>query len=238
EAVERALESESAAVRDAAVRAGLLMRLRAAWDACVKRPSSPLALAALAMGGGEDHLGQAEALLGDDARRAEALFALGLSGRARAVDACLPWLADKKAGGLAGDVFAAVTGAAIAGRLEGKRPEEDEAEEEAPDAGVVVEPEEDLPVPEPEAVKALWEKRRPKFRPELRYLGGEPLTAARLSSALHEGPMWRRPMRALELAVRTQAAPPDLNRWARRQRAGAAAGFRHYDERPFEAFFT
>jgi uncharacterized protein (TIGR02270 family) len=240
ELVERAFSSGSPKVRDAALRAGLCLRLRPAWDVCVrvaakKEPSPGFAFAALALLGGAGDLEAVEGALGEESLRADALFALGFSGRVRAVEACLPWLADQKAGGAAGEVFSAITGVEIAGGLEGVREDEGEGEED-PGEEVPTAPEAELPIPDAEQVQASWAKHRPKLRPELRTLGGEPVTAARLRSALRDGPMRRRPLLALELAVRTQAPLLDTGRWARRQLADAAPPARNFEDGPFETF--
>jgi uncharacterized protein (TIGR02270 family) len=242
EILERALTSEVAPVRDAALRSGLLLRLRSAWDACValvdaRRPGAGLAMQALAMGGSAAHVDLLGSCLDDEALRPEALFALGFSGRPRAVEACLPWLADKDLGPLAGEVFSVVTGAAIDGPLKAGRKEEEDAAEAGLDEDLSGDPEEDLPPPEPEAVKALWEQRKGQLRPEGRFLGGEPLSAARLTSALANGPTRRRPMLALELAIRTDSAPAETMDWARRQLAAPPAVSKRFEDRPFEAFF-
>ena len=49
-----------------------------------------------------------------------------------------------------------------------------------------------------------WHAQRGRFRPEVRYLSGQPVSAGAQQAALASGPLRRRHPVALELAIRTQ----------------------------------
>src|SRR5262245_23201626 len=112
-AIEAGLRSEEPSIREAALRAGLVARMRLALAACVqdvaaRRPGSGIAPLAVAVGG---DAGSLLPWLEEPASRLPALFALGFSGRAAAAEACLPWLGDKKAAAVAFEAFSSITGA-------------------------------------------------------------------------------------------------------------------------------
>lgn len=240
-AIEAALRSEDPSLREAAQRAGLAARMRVAWETCLqdvaaRRPGSSVALLAVAVGGEMESL---LPWLEEPALRLPALFALGFSGRVAAAEACLPWLGDKKAAALAFEAFSSITGASpdeLKGAPEEEAepvPLEEENLDEAPPSG----PEEELPPPDAARVAEWWTSQRDRFRPEVRLLGGAPLTAGAIATALREGPMRRRHALALELAIRTQMPVRDTRRWARDQLAADGASAYRYDDRPFDQLF-
>lgn len=234
--LDSALKSHDAATRDAAISHGLALRVRAAWDACREAAAAPGPEAAHAwllhsLLGEDSALAPVEAGLGDPATRKAALWALGFSGRPRAVELLLPHLADEAAGRVAGEAFSAITGVALVKEL-AKPPVpagdgEEEAQRQAPEADFI---EEHLPVPEPEAVAAWWAQHRRRFDPRQRYLDGKPLTAEVLAAGLDQGPMRRRAALALELRLRTGGEMDlETDAWVRAQeklQAGARAAER------------
>jgi uncharacterized protein (TIGR02270 family) len=237
-AIEAALRSDVPAVKEAALRAGLVARMRLAWEACAadvaaRRPDSSAAPLAVAVGGEFESL---LPWLEDPALRAPALFALGFSGRAAAAEACLPWLGDKEAGAIAFEAFSAITGLPPDGlTLEEPEPEEpppleEENLDEPPSSG----PEEELPKVDPARVAEWWTKQRDRFRRDVRHLAGAPVTSGALAAALREGPARRRHALALELAIRTQAPLQDTRRWARDQVKVSGGASSRYDDRPFD----
>jgi len=230
-ALEKALQSSDAMVRDAAREAGLVGRMRAAWESCVAavqgKEASRVALLAVAAGGGDASI---VPLLADEALRPLALEALGYSGWSSAAEACLPWLGDKVVGGAAAEAFVAITGARVKPLL-AEAAEEDEPDIEAGDEPPPTGPEEDLPRLDPEKVAAWWKQHAAKLGRE-RLLAGEPWSAAALSAALKEGPARRRHALAQELAVRTASAPAPTRRWARQQLAAPPSTAR-FDERGY-----
>lgn len=195
-------------IRLAAMEAGLTSGLRMAWDACGKEAreaevSSPEAMVLLALGGGEEDTDFLVGLAKDDALRAEALWALGFSGRLAAMEVCARLLHVPRVARLAGEAFSAMTGLELEGPyalLEGEEPEESDDHE----AELTVRPEDDLPWPNVSAVRGWWEESRSRFVAGQRYLLGRPFSGAVLLEALETGSMRRRHVLARELAIRTK----------------------------------
>ncbi len=240
------LASPEGAVRDAALATGLVLGLRDAWSACRRLAAagapSPLAQLLVALGGEAAEQEPLLAAARRDRPSRPALFALGFTGRVAAADACLGALEadDPGVARLAGEVFTAVAGLAVEPpylALEGPEPEEPvpfEAEDLAADlAGSA---EDDLPRPDPIAVRSWWERTRPGLDPAARLLGGRPRTADAVAAALAGGPMRRRHALALELEIRSRGALRiPTRRWARQQ-ALPAGGLGAVDlGRPFQA---
>jgi uncharacterized protein (TIGR02270 family) len=206
-------------VRDAAIETGLLRGSRAAWQACrrvveERAPMPRLALLTLALSGGPADLRLLLDLVASPELRAEALWALGFSGRVAAAEAALTAL-DTEDGPLALDTFALITGLPPDEYLLPEEPgdggdEEEPLEEEHPEgAGEVA----SLPGPQPRpgrvrtaAVEQWWSGARRRFAPDARYRQGLPWTPDALLLALQEAPMNQRPVLAWELALRTRGA--------------------------------
>ncbi len=214
--------AQDPAERAAALEAGLVLGLKAAWADCekwVREGGAGWETAARAFAlSGEADLAPLLRALEDPARRGAALFALGFTGRVAAADAAVALLADEDAGPLAGEAFCAVSGLTLQGRFqaqdEGWDPGAPEAEDDAPYG-----PEADLPSPMPEAVAAWWGNERKKLDPSQRVLGGRPWSLEGLAAALEDGPCRRREALALELAIRSRGAHQlETKASARRQR--------------------
>jgi uncharacterized protein (TIGR02270 family) len=215
--LEHALRS-TPAEQEAALVTGLVSGYRSIWALCDELAASPgpagrTARVLLAMGGGDADLDRLIAMLDDRALTADALWALGFSGRIRAAEVCLPWMEqeDRTLARLAGEAFSAIAGLELTGRYV----EEDlDLEEEEPipfeqddlDAKLDVGPESDLPIPEPGLVSAWWSETRPKLDPAGRYLSGRPFDLDPLLDALQRGVARRRHFLALELAIRSRGA--------------------------------
>lgn len=206
--VEHALGAEDPAERAAAMETGLVLGSRAARAACearVRGGGDGFGRAAVAWALlGEADLAPLLAALDDEARREEALFALGFTGRVPAVIAALRFVAHEELGKLAAEAVSAITGLAVSGdlaapprRWDPDAPEEPEADEEAG-------PEADLPAPQPELVLAWWEAERERFDPARRWFGGRPWSVEALVAALEDGPCRRREALALDLAIRSR----------------------------------
>jgi uncharacterized protein (TIGR02270 family) len=224
----RALGSPIAGVRDAAIEAGMVTGLRAAYDAARqavlgKHLAGPLPLWLVAMAGDEDFR-MLEPLLDDERWGGAAVFALGLSGRARAVESCLPLLRHPKLARVAGEAVSVMSGIRIEGELCRPEPEEEPVplEEDDLDADLVPTPEMELPDPAPEAVERAWAAARGAFDASKRYLRGKPFERSALEEALRRGPMrWRHPL-ALEVAIRTRGRVTIESRtWAAKQQASS-----------------
>jgi uncharacterized protein (TIGR02270 family) len=214
--VEPALASAYVAIREAAVEAGMMLGMRAAWQACNKlvarnASGSKLAMALLALGGEAADLNSVVKKLGVKTMQRDALWALGFAGTAEAVEAILGVVDDEELARLAGETFTTITGAPIFGALAkvGQTDNTSPPELEDDDAPLpVVKPEDGLPVPNGERLRAWWEKAKGGFTRGARYLYGQLATPEALRLALEQGPTWRRRVWSLEVAVRTGVHQP------------------------------
>ncbi|MFP2963640.1 TIGR02270 family protein [Myxococcus sp. 1LA] len=213
--IQRALDSATRPLRDAAIVAGLQGGHRGAWAACqaAAEPNGPggrLPLLLLAMNGDERDLKLLLERLSGEKSRPDALWALGFSGRVAAADACVEHMRHKPTAALAGESFSAITGLSI--EADFAVPKEEAEEELAPlededlDADLHPKPEDALPIPHPEKVMAWWHDLRPRLDAKQRYLAGTPLTPQALLEALMSVSMRRRHALALELALRSRGA--------------------------------
>lgn len=237
-------------VREAAMVAGLVSGTKAAWKACHRVADAGDAgqrqyLAALAFGGEERDVERLTGLLRQDACRADVLWALGFSGRALAAEACLEWMGDANVAALAGEAFSAITGLKLEGEYAGATLEEADAlvplEEENLEANLVPVPEASLPIPVREAVERWWKRAQKGFERGARYLRGNKFDAGRLLEALGTEPMRRRPVLALELAIRSRGAhllqPRAFTRMQRAELKAAQAGGTTVSMSPFSKLF-
>lgn len=229
----QSLISDDPAIREAAMITGLVRGVRAAFRLCRRAlesaEASPTALACLAIAGdARDHQALA-ALLGAPESRAAALWAIGFGGRVAGAEACLPLLHDDAAAPLAAEAFIAITGMPVdlGDLLEEAIVEPVEPipfEEEDLDADLVPGPEARLPRIDPARAEAWWAEHQHRFDRRRRYLAGEPISAGGVLAALARGPMRRRHVLALELAIRTGgSARLETRALAARQRAELAA---------------
>lgn len=234
QAVEGALDDPDPATRDAAVEAGLRLGLRSAWAACQRaadagRPT-PLALEVLAASGEPADVERIAAAAEVKELRRAALFAAGLSGRARGAAVCAAHLGDPVAGRAAGDGLRAVTGVAVAGALEAPEPEEPDepAALEADDLDRPALPPDDAALPRPDAAAVLqwWREARASFPDGPRWIEGRPWSAEEALRAFRVGPTRRRPAIGRELAIRSRGA------WRIETRAWARDQLRAETERP------
>ncbi|WNG20186.1 TIGR02270 family protein [Cystobacter fuscus] len=211
----RALEEAAAEVQDEALETGVVLGFKAAWAACVmslQNPSasSERAMALVGMGGEARELEMLQERLSDVGTRGTALWALGLSGRIAAANACLPYLGDGNKGvaRLAAEAFCAITGLVLEDDyLTESEPEPDgltPIEEENLDASLVPTPEEALPLANPERVEKWWRRAQKGFAQDGRYLYGKPFEATWFLEVLARAPTRRRHALLLELAVRTR----------------------------------
>ncbi|WNG54437.1 hypothetical protein F0U59_06295 [Archangium gephyra] len=150
-------------VREAAILAGMMSGVRAAWQACRKAVDARTkvnrtSLVLLAIGGDERPLVRRLACSGVEEMREDALWALSFSGRVEAAEACLDFMEPGPMAALAGEAFNAITGL----KLEGAYLKEAEEEESRPPLeedltrDLEPRPEDSLPVPEREAVATWW----------------------------------------------------------------------------------
>jgi uncharacterized protein (TIGR02270 family) len=204
-------------VREAAIAAGLVSGARAAWKTCRKVAEDGgkgrrQCLVALALGCEAKDAEWLSGLLREPELRADVLWALGFTGQSIAAEACLDYLEEEQVAALAGEAFSAITGLKLEGRYQRRPPPEEEPEALIPlekedlDADLVPPPDATLPVPRPSAVEAWWEKARGGFERGARYLRGKKVGTAECLEALKREPMRRRPVHALELAIRSRGA--------------------------------
>ena len=126
----------------------------------------------------------------------------------------IPWLIKRmevpELARLAGESFSLITGADIANEnLEGERPEgfESGPTENPEDEEVALDPDEDLPWPDPKKVQVWWDTRKNRFQTGTRYLLGAPITEGQCRKVLREGFQRQRAAAALELALMKPDAP-------------------------------
>jgi uncharacterized protein (TIGR02270 family) len=230
--IEPALASPYVAVREAAIEAGVLLGVRGAWQACNKLVArnaggSRLPLALLALGGERADLNTVIKRLGVKDLRRDALWALGFSGTSEAAEAALGLIDDDDLGKLAGESFTTITGLPIAGAFAkpGETDNTSPPELEDDDAPLpVVKPEDGLPTPNGEKIRAWWEKAKAHLQPGVRYLYGQPATAEAMRQAVEIGPTWRRRVWLLEIAARS-GIDLDLGATWARGRKGALTRF-------------
>lgn len=214
--IEQAVTDPDPAVARAATSTGLVLGSAVAWEAIVRRARDTAnvdrdALAAVALFGDPNAVTLLRQRVAATEGRADAMWALGFTGRVDAADACLSLLEDPDLGCLAGEAFAAITGLP---RDESEywddAPVLDDDDEALPELhddleeDLEIPPEDELPVPKPGAIRAWWAERRPRFDPKHRYVLGRAATGAALLHALCVEPMRRRHLLAFELSVRTK----------------------------------
>lgn len=164
----------------------------------------------LALGGDEAEASLLVDWLESDEWRADALWALGFSGRVAAMEACVQYLEVPEVAHLAGEALSAMTGLRLEGAHAlppGERPEGAPVppeEQESLDADLVPRPEDDLPWPQVATVRDWWTQARTRFAKGTRYLLGEPFSGPVLLEALESSPMRRRHVLARELTIRTR----------------------------------
>ncbi|NVJ24191.1 TIGR02270 family protein [Myxococcus sp. AM011] len=214
-------------VRQAAIETGIISGSRMAWAQCravaeERKDAGRWALVLLAQSGEEGDLPRVIECSRVASLRADALLALGFSGRVQAVEVCLELMAHAPLAALAGEAFSAITGL----RLEQPYvllPEEQDflpPLEEDLAQELTLRPEDALPVPDATAVAAWWRGARKDFSPGTRYLRGRVFNTATLLEELEQGVMRSRPVHALSLAIRTHGGRRLQTRaFTRRQRA-------------------
>ncbi len=126
----------------------------------------------------------------------------------------VPWLIEQMRkpmlARVAGEGFSTITGVHISNdKLEGKQPDGFNAgpTDDPEDENVEMDPDENLPWPDPELVQKWWDKNRGQFQNGTRYLLGKPMTIEWLQQVLRIGRQRQRAAAALELAIRQPGTP-------------------------------
>lgn len=143
-------------------------------------------------------------------RRRDLIIACGAS----ADPYYIPWLIQQMAESpdharVAGEAFSFLTGVDLAYQdLETDWPEGFEAgpTENPADEDVAMDPDEDLPWPDPGLIDGWWQQHQADFRPGERYLAGVPITEAQCRHVLLHGIQRQRNAAALELALMVPGA--------------------------------
>jgi uncharacterized protein (TIGR02270 family) len=126
----------------------------------------------------------------------------------------VPWLIKRmevpELARVAGESFSLITGVDIAYEdLDGDGPDGFEAgpSEEPEDENVALDPDENLPWPDPRKIHGWWETHKNRFQIGTRYLAGAPITESQCRNVLREGYQRQRAAAALELALMKPDAP-------------------------------
>ena len=121
----------------------------------------------------------------------------------------IPWLIDQMKilplARPAGEAFTMITGVDLAYRdLERKPPEDFQSgpTEDPNDENVDMDPDDNLPWPEPSLVQKWWDKNRGQFQSGIRHLLGKPMSVEWLKTVLRDGRQRQRAAAAVELAIR------------------------------------
>jgi len=152
-----------------------------------------------------------KALAGASDRRRDLIIGCG----ARGDPAYVPWLIQQMteapaSARIAGEAFSMITGADLAYLdLDGDQPDGFEAgpTESPADENVSMDPDEDLPWPDPTRIQAWWGANAGRFSAGSRYLAGDPITASNCKGVLKMGMQRQRIAAALELALMQADAP-------------------------------
>ncbi len=111
---------------------------------------------------------------------------------------------------VAGESFTYITGIDLAyDDLDTDKPEGFEAgpTENPEDENVDMDPDEDLPWPNPQLIEKWWSQNKSRFTNGTRYLCGHPMTIESLTQVLRTGKQRQRRAAALELAIRQPGTP-------------------------------
>ncbi len=126
----------------------------------------------------------------------------------------IPWLiqqmADPVLARIAGESFTSITGIDLAyDDLDSDKPEGFEAgpTENPEDENVDMDPDEDLPWPDPQLIEKRWFAHRFEFTSGTRYLCGQAMTIESLTQVLRTGKQRQRRAAAIELAIRQPGTP-------------------------------
>jgi uncharacterized protein (TIGR02270 family) len=126
----------------------------------------------------------------------------------------IPWLINymeiPELARVSGEAFSMITGVDIAYEdLEGLWPEGFEAgpTENPEDEDVEMDPDEDLPWPEPELIANWWHKNKGNFQNGTRYLCGKPISEEQCQHVLRYGYQRQRAAAALEIAMMNPGQP-------------------------------
>lgn len=161
----------------------------------------------------------------------QAIVAAGAIGDPVAIPWLMELMTDKKLTRIAGEAFTTITGADLALlKLESTPPEESVAgpNDDPDDDQTAMDPDENLPWPDANAVLKWWSQNSAKFVQGKRFLLGNVIEKESLDSALRVGKQRHRTAAALELALADPKATTPLfevraNARAQKQELGTSA---------------
>src|SRR5437879_6096540 len=214
--VESALRDADAECRFAAAWSGALLGVTTAVPVLpeIAESGSPRAVAAAALALRRMDLSAAQSwqkwLAGDPKRICLAIISAGVIGDPSSVSWLISLMGKLPLARLAGESFTMIAGVDLAYRdLERKPPEDFNAgpTENPEDENVEMDPDDNLPWPEPALVQKWWDKNRGQFQNGTRYLLGKPMTVEWLKTVLRDGRQRQRAAAALELAIRQLGQP-------------------------------
>ena len=110
----------------------------------------------------------------------------------------------------AGEAFCMITGVDLATEnFESERPEDFESgpTENPEDEDVAMDPDEDLPWPNPQLIQEWWHKNKSNFKSGVRYLCGEPISEKQCKHVLRYGYQRQRAASAIELSMMKPGQP-------------------------------
>jgi uncharacterized protein (TIGR02270 family) len=230
ESIERSFESKDAAVRRAALRAGLLVGNPLALGRCraaivERRDEAADAIVLLAHAGHADDLRLLVDAASDPVLARAAVMAMGVLGRVQAVEPLLRYAQDPALARLAGDAMRVITGVDLKGEqltiAKSGHPAAAVAGED--DEELVEDPDEGLPWPDPEKLAAWWRTNASRFENSGRYRDGKPYGRDALLDTLRYGHLLARHHAAFELALLDPKAPYlETHAFAKQQMVGVA----------------
>ncbi len=151
-----------------------------------------------------------KALFAEPEKQRLAVSGFGTLGDPSVIPLLIECMAVAKLARPAGEAFSMITGVDIAYEdLEGEWPEGFAAgpTEDPEDEDVAMDPDEDLPWPEPDLIAGWWHDNQKRFTNRNRYLVGKPISAEQCSKVLRDGFQRQRMAAALELALMNPAQP-------------------------------
>jgi uncharacterized protein (TIGR02270 family) len=140
----------------------------------------------------------------------EAIIGVGIAGD----PSYIPWLIKQMEvpvfAKIAGESFSFICGVDIAYQdLDGELPKDFAVgpTENPGDEEVAMDPDEDLPCPDPLLIDGWWKQHQHDFLPGVRYLSGKPLSELQCQNVLRTGKQRQRQAAALELALMQPSTP-------------------------------
>ena len=139
-----------------------------------------------------------------------AIQAAGVIGDPAQISWLIQQMANHAIARVAGESFTCITGVDLAyDDLDTDKPDGFEAgpTENPEDESVDMDPDEDLPWPNPQLIERWWFTHRVQFTNGTRYLCGQPMTIESLNQVLRTGKQRQRTAAAIELAIRQPGTP-------------------------------